>query len=210
MARTIDAVFEGGVFKPLKPVQCAEGQRVQVIVPDERVPLSPEELDELIRETQRVFGQLSDEDWDEISQAWKRGEPMLCLWDTDVASEFLKGKHPSIFPRATAYLHQYQRATLSVLTRYEILGGLKAKNATSQIAYFAKWCGQFDFLPLTNDVSDLAADIWAYLRQTGQPIGEIDPLIAATALHHGLPLATGNVNHFNRVPGLTVLDWTVP
>lgn len=32
MTVTIDAVFEHGVFRPLKPVGCDEGTRVEVIV----------------------------------------------------------------------------------------------------------------------------------------------------------------------------------
>src|SRR5262249_17466933 len=37
-----------------------------------------------------------------------------------------------------------------------------------------------------------------------------DLIIAATALHHGLSLATGIVKHFNRIPSLTIEDWTKP
>lgn len=45
------------------------------------------------------------------------------------------------------------------------------------------------------------------LQKTGTPIGERDLVIAATALAHGLVLATGNVREFRRVPGLGVERW---
>ena len=44
------------------------------------------------------------------------------------------------------------------------------------------------------------------LALAGTPIPENDLWIAAVALEHGLPVATCD-DHFNRVPGLTVLDW---
>ena len=34
MNRTIEAIFENGVFRPTEPVQLAEGLRVSVTVPD--------------------------------------------------------------------------------------------------------------------------------------------------------------------------------
>ncbi|MEX2308648.1 MAG: antitoxin family protein [Pirellulales bacterium] len=50
MSRTIPAIFDSGVFRPLQPVNLAEGTHVQVQVPTlpaiEPAPeLSPEELD---------------------------------------------------------------------------------------------------------------------------------------------------------------------
>jgi tRNA(fMet)-specific endonuclease VapC len=48
--------------------------------------------------------------------------------------------------------------------------------------------------------------IKAELARAGTPIPENDLWIAAQAIEHGLPLATCDA-HFNRVKGLTVLDW---
>lgn len=46
MSHTIPAIFDAGVFRPLKPVELAEGTRVEVQVPAAAPPLefSPEEL----------------------------------------------------------------------------------------------------------------------------------------------------------------------
>ena len=35
----------------------------------------------------------------------------------------------------------------------------------------------------------------------------LDLFIAATALTEGLILVTGNVDHFNRIPGLKIENW---
>ncbi len=135
---------------------------------------------------------------------------MSCLWDTDVLSEYLKGKNPPVARRAAVYLNQYSKANYSLITRYEVLRGLKAKKATAQLRVFERFSRQQNVLPLTEDIIVLAADLWADLKRAGQLIGENDILIAATALQHGLPLATGNIAHFSRIPGLTLEDWTKP
>jgi tRNA(fMet)-specific endonuclease VapC len=135
---------------------------------------------------------------------------VLCLWDTDIFSEFLRGKNPQIVTRGRAYPKQYYQPTYSIITRYEILRGLKAMNATVQLAVFETWCQQSQVLPIRDDIIVIAADIWAVLRKAGQPIGDSEPLIAATAIHHGLPLATRNVAHFSRILNLTIDDWSKP
>ncbi|MBI4704379.1 MAG: type II toxin-antitoxin system VapC family toxin [Deltaproteobacteria bacterium] len=45
------------------------------------------------------------------------------------------------------------------------------------------------------------------MQRRGSTIGAHDLLIAATAVAHGLSLATRNVREFRRVPGLTVSVW---
>jgi tRNA(fMet)-specific endonuclease VapC len=135
---------------------------------------------------------------------------MSHLWDTDVMSEFFKGKNPHVARRAAIYLQQHRCASISIITRYEILRGLKARNATRLLTRFDGICQKHQILELTDDVILIAADVWADLRRRGQTIDDNDIFIGATALHHGLILATGNVAHFRRIPGLTVEDWTKP
>ena len=48
--------------------------------------------------------------------------------------------------------------------------------------------------------------IKAELARAGTPIPENDIWIAALAFEHGFPVATSDA-HFNRINGLTVLDW---
>ena len=45
------------------------------------------------------------------------------------------------------------------------------------------------------------------LEKAGTPIGDMDMFIAATALEEDLIVVTGNVDHFNRIPGLKVENW---
>lgn len=52
------------------------------------------------------------------------------------------------------------------------------------------------------------ADIRLALERAGTPIGGMDLMIAAHARSLGLCLVTHNLREFQRVPGLSVEDWT--
>ena len=45
------------------------------------------------------------------------------------------------------------------------------------------------------------------LEKQGLRIGDMDMFIAATALEENLILVTGNIKHFERVPGLAIENW---
>ncbi len=60
-------------------------------------------------------------------------------------------------------------------------------------------------IPITKPVARVHAEIWAGLEAAGEVLDAHDLWIAATALVHGLPVATTNARHFQRVPGLSVL-----
>ena len=44
----------------------------------------------------------------------------------------------------------------------------------------------------------------AALEESGTPLPDADIQIAATAIYHNLQIVTGNLRHFQRVPGLTI------
>lgn len=66
---------------------------------------------------------------------------------------------------------------------------------------------QAEGLPVTDKTIDLASDLYADLYSRGQLIPDADLLIAATALEHGLVLATNNSRDFSRIPGLAIDNW---
>jgi predicted nucleic acid-binding protein len=61
-----------------------------------------------------------------------------------------------------------------------------------------------------DDILDRAADLWVVARSFGFQPKDADLLIAASALHAGRTLATGNLAHFRWVPGLRIEDWRIP
>lgn len=131
------------------------------------------------------------------------------LLDTDILSAILR-RSPVVAARARDYLAEHQAFSISIMTRYEILRGLKAKGATAQAQAFGRFCETCLILPLTDEIVVKAAEIYATLKKRGQPTGDADILIGASALTHGFGVVTNNEAHFRRIHGLHVDNWLRP
>lgn len=128
------------------------------------------------------------------------------LIDTDTLSYFFRNNSSVVFG-FNAYLQEYDVINISVITHYEVLNGLIFKDAKSQLKAFNKFVELNRVLPLTKNISNKAADIYAGLRSQGLSIGHNDTLIAGTALEYDLQLITNNLNHFKRIPNLEIESW---
>ena len=129
------------------------------------------------------------------------------LLDTTTLSEVIKGRDLSLLRCAREYLLIHGRFQFSIITKYEILRGLQAKDAVRQIERFEEQCRLSLVLPLSDEIVVRAAKIYGSLHKRGTLIEDADILIAATALVHGLGLVTENPSHFGRIPDLTVESW---
>ena len=130
------------------------------------------------------------------------------LLDSDTLSFYMK-HFPKVVAVAQNYLSQYQFFTFSIITRFEILRGMKASGATTGIRTFDYLCSQNEIIGIDDKIIVHAADIYADLYKRGLLILDADILIAATALENNLAIVTNNENHFNRISGLQVLNWNI-
>jgi predicted nucleic acid-binding protein len=67
--------------------------------------------------------------------------------------------------------------------------------------------GEFAILDFTDAAARLFGSITGFLQQIGKPAGDMDVLIAATAMVHGHTLITRNPRHFRHIPQLVVEDY---
>jgi tRNA(fMet)-specific endonuclease VapC len=98
---------------------------------------------------------------------------------------------------------------ISVITVSELLHGVhRARGATRtrRESFVEHILSAFEPIPITEPVARVHSSIWARLAAKGEVIGAHDLWIAATALAHGLDLATDDTESFSRIPGLTVLS----
>ena len=123
------------------------------------------------------------------------------LLDTDTLSAVMRGAPPQVVAKAREYLAEHRVLTFSIITRYEVLRGLKAKSATTQLQAFDRLCAGSQIVPLTDAAVVKASEIYAELRRRGEPIGDADTLIAASALLHGLSVVTNNIGPVVRSGG---------
>jgi predicted nucleic acid-binding protein len=122
------------------------------------------------------------------------------LVDTDRLLDFLKGRADAV--RLFASLASDGLA-MSLMTYGEIYDGIyRSADPRGQETSFVRMIGWIPVLGLDEEIMRRFARIRGDLRLAGQPIGDADVLIAATAVHHDLTLVTRNLKHYRRIPGL--------
>ena len=131
---------------------------------------------------------------------------MTYLVDTDYVVEWLKGR-----PAAVQLLTSLRPDGLAIshITYGEVYEGIEygRDQATTEHG-FRQFLRGVTVLPTTQTIMRRFAQVRGQLRAQGQLIGDMDLLIAATALASNRTLVTRNRRHFDRVPGLAIHDTT--
>lgn len=135
------------------------------------------------------------------------------LIDTDIFSYILKGKDP-VKQTALKSFEEYQFFRISCISYYESLRGLKANpNLGKTLKHFYVLMEDTKIVDLDKKTLDIAANIYADLKQNGNLIGELDILIGATALANNYTLVTNNIKHYQKIQKYTDLkieNWNNP
>jgi tRNA(fMet)-specific endonuclease VapC len=110
-------------------------------------------------------------------------------------------------PEVDGAIGEEDRA-ISVITVSELLHGVHRAEGAQRArrrAFVEHLLAGMRALEITEPIARVHADIWAQLAARGEVIGAHDLWIAATALAHGMGLATGNTREFKRIPGLRLI-----
>jgi len=131
------------------------------------------------------------------------------MLDTDTASFIIKGRPAGIAARLEAL--PPSSVCISVVTRAELLYGLKRLPAAHLLhATVREFLRVVRALAWDEDAADYYADIRHQLVKAGQPIGEMDMMIAAHALSRSATLVTNNTRHFQRIAApLMMVNWAI-
>jgi tRNA(fMet)-specific endonuclease VapC len=87
---------------------------------------------------------------------------------------------------------------LSVVTLGEVFEGAYGdSDPLAAIDRYRPFLANYALLPVTENIAARFAEVRAVLRKQGQLIGDLDLLIAATALHHDLTLVTRTFRHLS-------------
>lgn len=123
---------------------------------------------------------------------------MLYMLDTDAASYIIKGKSPDMECKLAALMTS--ALCTSVMTRAELQHGLKRLPSGHRLQLAARrFLKIVHILPWDAQAADRYADIRHQLVSAGQPIGEMDMMIAAHALSANAKLVTNNNRYHDRV-----------
>lgn len=131
------------------------------------------------------------------------------LLDTSIYSQRLK-------PRPNAGVVTRWRElgnqclAISACCEAELLFGLEKRNSERLWQEYELYLkDQLTLLPFGYNESIAYSKIRKQLCEVGNPVADMDLMIAATAIANGLALATLNDRHFLRIHGLKVENWAI-
>jgi len=127
------------------------------------------------------------------------------LIDTNICIYYIKGKFDlkDKFEKA-----EVENCYISEITLAELMFGVENSEKKEKNR---KALGDFltgvKIVPIFHSL-DLYAKEKSRLRKAGTPIDDFDLLIGVTAVANRLTMVTNNRDHFMRIRGITVEDWT--
>jgi len=129
------------------------------------------------------------------------------LLDTNICIYLMKKKYPEL--QAKIEKVELFNICLSSVTVAELEYGIaKSMYPDRNRELLYGFLSPFDIIPF----SELDAENFGYIRASlnkhGSPIGPYDLQIAAQCVTRNLHLITNNVKEFERVPRLTIENWT--
>jgi tRNA(fMet)-specific endonuclease VapC len=128
----------------------------------------------------------------------------MTLLDTNVVVAFLNGDNLIL----KNIKDEINRIALSSLVVAELDYGAKvSQRAKENLERLYRFIDVVQVVPFDIECSKIFGTIKSKLRSIGKPTGEVDALIAATAMAYKGALATTNRKHFENIEGLKVEVW---
>ena len=111
-------------------------------------------------------------------------------------------------------LDEQGRHAISIVTLTELRLGVELQYDRGTDAYrqamddLDRLLARFEVLPISRPIATAAAEIITDLRDDGQRLDDLhDVYIGATARAQELPVLTANIDHFERIENVPVIDW---
>lgn len=127
------------------------------------------------------------------------------LIDTNIAIFYMKGKFDleTKFDKVTV-----DNCFISEMTLAELKFGVeKSEKPEKNRKALENFLSGVQILPIFHSL-DLYAKEKARLQKAGTPVDDFDLLIGVTSVTHKLTMVTNNINHFKRISGIKLEDWT--
>ena len=127
------------------------------------------------------------------------------LIDTNIAIFYMKGKFnlEAKFDKVTA-----ENCFISEMTLAELKFGVeKSEKPEKNKKALDNFLTGVQILPIFHSL-DIYAKEKARLQKAGTPVDDFDLLIGVTSVTHKLTMVTNNTNHFKRISGIKLEDWT--
>jgi tRNA(fMet)-specific endonuclease VapC len=130
----------------------------------------------------------------------------MILLDTNVVVAFLNGDK-SVLKRIRV---EIDKIALSTLVLAELDYGAKVSQKSEEnLEKLYRLVEIVQVVPFDIECAKIFGTIKSRLRSLDKPTGEVDALIAATAMAHEAILVTTNKKHFENIEGLKVEIWSI-
>jgi predicted nucleic acid-binding protein len=133
----------------------------------------------------------------------------VIVFDTDVISYAMRAVPPVDLIRRLAGVDPADQATTAITVGELVYGACRSGERKDRLleAIDSLVVPNLQVLPFDETAARTYGELRAELEQAGKSVSEPDLRIAAITISRGAVLATGNLRHFKRVPGLMVEDW---
>lgn len=130
---------------------------------------------------------------------------MAYLFDTDAISETLRRRPAPGYLDWLSRLPREEQFTSALCVGELYAGAFRSRARARHLANIQeRVLAAVTPLPFDVAVARVYGQLRAHLEDEGMPLADADLQIAATAIHHGLELVTGNLRHFERIPALAL------
>lgn len=126
------------------------------------------------------------------------------ILDTDISSYLIRGDHETVTRK---FSELYDSCAISSITAAELQYGAKKRNNKQLTQKVKAFCDLVEIISWDEDAAKAYAKLRVELETSGTPIGNMDMLIAASALARKAVLVTNNTEHFSRIKDLKLDNW---
>jgi predicted nucleic acid-binding protein len=127
------------------------------------------------------------------------------LFDTDAISEVLKKRPAPGYVEWLQTVPREEQFTSAVSMGELFRGAYRSPSPEHHLKNIEfRVLPALTVLPYDLPVARLYGEMQAHLAGAGRTLADADLQIAATALYHDLEVVTGNIRHFERIPGLRI------
>lgn len=130
----------------------------------------------------------------------------MIVLDTDVISNLMRPQPARALLARLSDVPAHEQSTTAI-TLGELAYGAERVTRPELYERAMRLLGDARVLAFDHIAAERYGHIRCKLERDGTRLADPDLRIAATALAHDAALVTGNLRHFERVPGLAVQNW---
>jgi tRNA(fMet)-specific endonuclease VapC len=132
---------------------------------------------------------------------------VLHMLDTDTVSYLIKGRAPQVESKLSQLAPSM--VCVSVITQAKLMYGLKRLPDNHLLHHAVRqFLTIIRVIPWDGEAANYYAGIRHQLVSSGQPIGDMDMMIAAHSLSANAVLVTNNLKHYERIEApITLVNW---